>query len=254
MSFIVRNNQLTLRSNTGPKQVRLALAFVLSVLIFAMSPAADCQPLNGGVDKTDLNGQESTQTLQGSVGAQGSSSQPLSGSLGQQTLQGSATAVQTRLSRPLAGGAESNPLTGGVAGTRSTPPIDFAKAFPSLDRDTAASPRLSGGSQSDIGIIGEISTLSAPHIVTRVFSPSPAQEAGMTVGDVLLSADGKEAMPHWIIGVPGTPVTIVWSHNGIIRTSVLIRREAGSVPMEAMYKQQYLQQVGGFMSQFGRGW
>jgi len=211
------------------------------------------QPLNGRVDQSNSGGTVNTDTLQGSAEQQ-STAIPAPGPGGTPTLQGSASSTQTRLSRPLTGQADNQSLNSGVTGNQPSLPIDFARAFPTLAPDNTPSKRLRSGSNSDLGIIGEIETTDRPHIITHVFPSSPAQEAGMMVGDVMLTADGNEGVPRYIIGVPGTPVTIVWNHRGEIRRAVLIRREAGLIPMDAQFKQEYLRGVGGFIKQFGQGW
>lgn len=245
-------SQYSLHIKAPRAPLRLEKIAVFLSLLFTLLPPALCQPLNGSVDKSDQSGTP-TQSLDGSASAQASTPSRWPNSTSPHTLQGSASSTQTRLVRPLAGEAGQQGLNGGVDGAPPTAPIDFTKAFPSLEPDNASSRRLTGGDQSDLGIIGEIESIGSPHVITRVLASSPAQEAGMVVGDILLTADGKEAMPRWIIGVPGTPVTIVWSHKGNIRTSVLIRREAGRIPMEPGVKQEYLKQVGGFFTNF-RGW
>jgi hypothetical protein len=207
-----------------------------------------------GQSNRGANASVSGAPLQGSAEAQQAVPMSLTDSGGHHTLQGNATAGQTRLSRPVVGGVQAQLLNGGIGDQRSTPLTDFAKAFPTIDPNTPQRTRLTSGADGDIGIIGEIETLSLPHVITQVFLSSPAIEAGMMVGDTIYTADGRDALPRFIMGAPGTPVTIVWSHRGQMRTSVLIRREAGRVPMDYASKQAYLKTIGGFFGNFGRGW
>jgi carboxyl-terminal processing protease len=89
-----------------------------------------------------------------------------------------------------------------------------------------------GGKYTGIGIVIKIDPTDGLPQATKIFEDSPAAEAGIAVGDKLLSANGEklsgldtEAVADKITGPEGTKVTVSFLHDGKEFTKEIERRK-----------------------------
>lgn len=61
--------------------------------------------------------------------------------------------------------------------------------------------------------------------INYVHPDSPAQKAGLVVGDKVVAVDGDKGRLKQIVGEPGTAVTLDYLHNGYMQQVTIIRMD-----------------------------